>query len=426
MDQEMKQAVGIDVSKAKLDVAVKMPGGKVKSKVVANSAAGFGELRAWLAKQGVVNPHVCMEATGAYWEALATDLADHGIAVSVVNPAQIKAFANSQGVRTKTDAVDARVIAEFCALHTPAAWVAAPQSVRRLRALVSRRQALIDLRTQESNRLEVTSMEEVRQSIGQVLAVLDAQIAQIEKQIAKDMDDDPTLREQRDLLDTIPGVGDKTIGTLLSHYGGELRFEKNLTRELLTLMRDAGCQKIVFGLESFNQRVMDFMKKGIKQESVRRITDDCVDLGIAVHCYIIVGFPTEREEEALETVNFVVQNSKLHESYGFSCQPCLFDLEKEAPIMSDPASYGVRRIMRPAAEDLSSFSIFMASITTRPCPACTDSPAATLTRTIRPGIGAVSDAGPEAFCDSAVMSLIARVRSSSASPSNRNPSTHKV
>ena len=133
----------------------------------------------------------------------------------------------------------------------------------------------------------------------------------------------------------------------------EMRFEKHLTRDLLASMRDAGCLKIVFGLESFNQRIMDFMKKGIQQEWVRRIANDCVDLGIAVHCYIIVGFPTEKEEEALETMNFVVENKKLNESYGFSCQPCLFDLEKEAPIMSDPGSYGIRRIMRPSAEDLS-------------------------------------------------------------------------
>ena len=133
----------------------------------------------------------------------------------------------------------------------------------------------------------------------------------------------------------------------------EMRFEKNLSKDLLTLMRDAGCLKIVFGLESFNQRVMDFMKKGIKQESVRRITADCLDLGIAIHCYIIVGFPTEQEAEALETMNFVVDNARLNSSYGFSCQPCLFDLEKEAPIMSDPGSYGIRRIMRPASEDLS-------------------------------------------------------------------------
>lgn len=136
-------------------------------------------------------------------------------------------------------------------------------------------------------------------------------------------------------------------------WTAEMRFEKNLSRDLLTLMRDAGCLKLVFGLESFNQRVMDFMKKGIKQESVRRITEDCVDLGIAVHCYIIVGFPTEQEEEALETMNFIVENTRLNSSYGFSCQPCLFDLEKEAPIMSDPGSYGIRRIMRPASEDLS-------------------------------------------------------------------------
>ena len=136
-------------------------------------------------------------------------------------------------------------------------------------------------------------------------------------------------------------------------WTAEMRFEKNLSRDLLTLMRDSGCLKLVFGLESFNQRVMDFMKKGIKQESVRRITEVCVDLGIAVHCYIIVGFPTEKEEEAHETMNFIVDNTRLNSSYGFSCQPCLFDLEKEAPIMSDPGSYGIRRIMRPASEDLS-------------------------------------------------------------------------
>lgn len=136
-------------------------------------------------------------------------------------------------------------------------------------------------------------------------------------------------------------------------WTAELRFEKNLSRELLTLMRDAGCHKIVFGLETYNKRMMDFMQKGITQENVDRICSDCVDLGIGVHCYVIVGFPTETEEEARETMNFVLGNTKLNSSYGFSCQPCLFDLEKEAPIMNDPGGYGIQRIMRPAAEDLS-------------------------------------------------------------------------
>ena len=244
MTQEIT-AVGIDVSKAKLDVAVKLPSGKWKSKILPNTAKGVAELRGWLANHGVASVHVCMEATGVYWEVAATELADQGVTVSVVNPAQIKAFGESRGIRTKTDAVDARVIAEFCELHKPLPWQPASKSVRRLRALVARRVALLDLRTQESNRLEVTSTEEVRSSIEQVIALLDAQIAQIEKQIAKDVDDDPTLREQRQLLDTIPGLGDKTIGTLLSFYGGDLRFAKTAQAVafagLDTRQHESGC-----------------------------------------------------------------------------------------------------------------------------------------------------------------------------------------
>src|SRR3954471_5120951 len=101
MEQEIQAVVGVDVAKAKLDVALKQPAGKWKTKVVVNTPAGFEELRSWLAKHGVDRAHACMEATGVYWEAVAQDLADHGFAVSVVNPAQIKAFAGALGVRTK-------------------------------------------------------------------------------------------------------------------------------------------------------------------------------------------------------------------------------------------------------------------------------------------------------------------------------------
>lgn len=225
MEQEIKAAVGIDVAKAKLDVALKQPAGKWKTKVVANTAEGFQELRSWLAKHGVSSAHVCMEATGVYWERVAEDLADHGIQVSVVNPAQIKAFTGVMGVRSKTDTVDAKVIAEFCASQLPAAWQPPSKSVRRLRALVARRDAMVELRTQETNRLEVAS-EVVRQSIETVIATLNEQITEIERQIARDVDNDPTLRQQSELLASIPGIGDKTIANFLSHYGGELRFAK--------------------------------------------------------------------------------------------------------------------------------------------------------------------------------------------------------
>lgn len=225
-EQARRAIVGIDVAKAKLDVAFRQPAGKWQTKVVPNTAAGFAELRSWLAKHGATHAHVCMEATGVYWEAVAHDLADHGFEVSVVNPAQIKAFGGAMGVRTKTDAVDARLIAEFCSARNPALWQPASKSVRRLRALIGRRDALVDLRVQESNRLEVATTQEVRSSIEQVIAHLDGQIKAIEQQIRKDVDDDPTLREQRDLLASIPGVGDKTIAMFLGHYGGELRFDK--------------------------------------------------------------------------------------------------------------------------------------------------------------------------------------------------------
>lgn len=226
-EQARLAIVGIDVAKAKVDVALKLPAGKWKSKAVANSAAGFGELRGWLAKHGVQCAHVCMEATGVYWERIAEDLADHGFAVSVTNPAQIKAFAGALGVRTKTDAVDAKVIAEFCASANPRIWVPAPPAVRRLRALVARREALVELRTQETNRLEVAATEEVRQSIEEVIAHLQQQIEHIERQIKKDVDGDPTLREQRELLASIPGIGDGTAAMFLAHFGGPLRFEKS-------------------------------------------------------------------------------------------------------------------------------------------------------------------------------------------------------
>jgi transposase len=116
------------------------------------------------------------------------------------------------------------VIAEFCSSANPGLWQPASKSVRRLRALVGRRDALVQLRTEELNRLESASAEVVRRSIEEVVAHLSGQIEQIEKQIARDIDDDPTLREQRELLASIPGIGPATAAMFLSHYGGELRF----------------------------------------------------------------------------------------------------------------------------------------------------------------------------------------------------------
>ena len=225
MEQEKKlDNVGVDVSKKKLDVALLREGGKYRDKVIANTRRGFEELLAWLAKHGVTRARICMEATGAYWEELAEFLADAGFEVSVVNPVLVRKYSESLGERSKTDRIDARVIARFCAERCPERWQAPSKAVRGLRALVRRREALVELRTEELNRRDSASEPRVLESIDRVLAHLDEQIAQIEKQIHDHIDRDPTLKEQRALLQTIPGIGKVVSGMLLSYYGGELRF----------------------------------------------------------------------------------------------------------------------------------------------------------------------------------------------------------
>jgi transposase len=215
--------VGLDVGKSKVAVCLLLPSGKARSKVIANTNAGADELLAWLAKHGAAGADACMEATGVYWEQLAERLSDAGHRVSVVNPARIKAYGAASGARSKTDAVDARVIAEFCASQHPDPWQATPAPVRELKALVARRQALVELRTMELNRLQVAHPR-VHASIETVLETLAAEIRAIEQQIKRHIDDDPTLKTQHDLLDSIPGLGEVTIPLLLGHLGGPLRF----------------------------------------------------------------------------------------------------------------------------------------------------------------------------------------------------------
>jgi hypothetical protein len=132
-----------------------------------------------------------------------------------------------------------------------------------------------------------------------------------------------------------------------------VRFDKGLTKDVLNKARDAGCLKIVFGLESSNKRVLSLMDKGIETEITRNIIDYCLDTDIAVHMYVIVGFPSETREEALETLDFVISNEGFMKSKGASCLTCLFELEKHAPIMRDPGKYGLTKIGHPKQDDLS-------------------------------------------------------------------------
>lgn len=215
--------LGIDVAKAKLDCCLRLPNGKYRSKVVENNPKGFETLSVWLSKHDASNPRVCMEATGVYWEAVAEYLANNGMIVSVVNPLQIKSYGTSKLVRTKTDKVDAKLIADFSAERLPEPWLAPTPSVQALRAMVLRMEALQTMRTQETNRLEV-AREAVRRGIEDHIAWLDAEIKALAQKIKQHVKDDPDLNGKQELLDSIPGLGERTIPILLSYYGDDERF----------------------------------------------------------------------------------------------------------------------------------------------------------------------------------------------------------
>lgn len=215
--------LGIDVAKTKLDCALRLPDGKYRNKVVENNIKGFETLRTWLAKHSAAAVHVCMEATGVYWEALAEYLAAQGMIVSVINPAQIKAFGASRMVRTKTDKVDAQLIATFCFERRPDPWQAPSPSEQALRAMVLRLDALQGMRTQESNRLEV-AREAVKAGIQSHITWLDTEIKALIAAIRDHMDGDPDLKGKQALLDSIPGLGERTIAILLSFYADLDRF----------------------------------------------------------------------------------------------------------------------------------------------------------------------------------------------------------
>jgi len=212
-----KPTLGIDIAKLKFNVCLINDSGKLKHKVFANNSTGFAQLREWLAKQGIECLHACLEATGTYGEALALFLHQSAHIVSVVNPAAIKAFAGSRLSRTKTDRVDAELIARFCLAQAPPAWTPLPAEVRELQALVRRLESLVEMRVAEENRLEAgIIVEAVKASVEELITHLSMQIKHTQLLIRKHIKDHPRLKAQSALLDSIPGIAQTTAATILA------------------------------------------------------------------------------------------------------------------------------------------------------------------------------------------------------------------
>lgn len=207
--------VGVDVSKATLDVYVEV-NGKPRHHQFVNAAFGFKDLDRWLRRWSVKDIHICMEATGSYWEKVATYAFEEGWKVSVVNPNCIKRFAQSELKRTKTDKVDAGVICRFARAMQPGLWIPPPKEVQQLQALSRRLYGLVKMRRQELNRKEAEHEKMVKTSIANVVKIIDAEMERVRKKIKQILMRNEDLRKKHALLVSIPGVGEETTHLILS------------------------------------------------------------------------------------------------------------------------------------------------------------------------------------------------------------------
>lgn len=211
----MLPTLGIDISKDNFHVELSVRE-KLRHRKLANRQEGFAELCVWLAKHKTTKVHACLEATGPYSEDLALYLHQQGHTVSLVNPAQIKAFGQSELLRNKDDRPDAGLIRRFCETHRPPAWTPPPAHWRELQAMTRHLENLIETRQQQLNRLEGAKTKEVLKSLRKLVAYLDSEITRTEKQIQEHINNHPDLKRQSQLLESIPGIGKRTAAKLLS------------------------------------------------------------------------------------------------------------------------------------------------------------------------------------------------------------------
>lgn len=211
----MLPTLGLDISKDSFHVELAV-NNKLRQRRFANRKEGFAELCVWLAKHKAGPLHVCLEATGPYSEPVALYLYQQGHTVSIVNPAQIKAFGHSELLRNKDDRPDAGLIRRFCEKQQPAPWQPPPAHFRALQALTRHLENLLETRQQQINRLEVTTIKEVAKSLRKLVTHLDTEIQRTEQQINDHVDRHPDLKQQCQLLESIPGIGKRTATKLLA------------------------------------------------------------------------------------------------------------------------------------------------------------------------------------------------------------------
>jgi transposase len=202
--------VGIDVSKARLDVAVR-PSGEVFS--VGNDEAGFATL---VERLKTVEPRlVIVEATGGYQAPVVAALTVAGVAVAVVNPRQVRDFGRATGRLAKTDVLDAEVIARFGEALQPEPRPMPDAETHTLQAIVARRRQIVEMITAESNRIG-TALEPVRRDIEEHITWLRRRLKDVDKDLYGSIKKSPLWRVKEQILSSAPGIGRTTTCTLVA------------------------------------------------------------------------------------------------------------------------------------------------------------------------------------------------------------------
>jgi transposase len=203
--------VGIDVSKDRLDVAVR-PSGEVFA--VERNAEGLEQLTQRL--RGLSPQLVALEATGGFETIAAAALAAANLPLVVVNPAQIRAFARALGQRAKTDPIDAAVIAHFADATRPPVRALPDEATRLLADLVGRRRQIVEMMVAERQRQKRLTVPHLRASIDRLLKALQKELTSVDSDIGGIVRASPVWREKEDLLASVPGVGPVISRTLIA------------------------------------------------------------------------------------------------------------------------------------------------------------------------------------------------------------------
>jgi transposase len=207
--------IGIDVSKASLDVAVSPTGEAWQTD---RTPAGLSSL---VDRVRALRPErIVLEATGGYEAVVAAALATNDLPVVIVNPRQVRDFARATGQLAKTDCIDAQVLAHFAEAIRPEARPLPDATTRALSALVARRRQLQEMLTAEQNRLMAAAVQDgpepLREQLGEHIDWLRRQLKQLDDDLNQQVQSSPLWREREQLLRTIPGIGKIVSATLLS------------------------------------------------------------------------------------------------------------------------------------------------------------------------------------------------------------------